>query len=62
MDEGARGAPRAVNEYVVTPVDTGPLISGLVFDTITGDMSFTVPSGYTLFSVEGADLVLELLL
>jgi hypothetical protein len=42
-------------EYVVTPIVTGPVIGDLVFDTITGDMSFTVPAGYSLFNVEGAD-------
>jgi len=45
-------------EYVVTPEAAHPAIGPIVFDVGTGNISFTVPAGYTLAKVEGADTAL----
>ena len=37
----------------------GPVIDAITFDVATGNMSFDVPAGYALVSVEGADCVVD---
>lgn len=45
-------------EYIVYPSPAQPEIGDIVFDPVTGDFSFMLPVGYTLYSVEGADTAL----
>jgi hypothetical protein len=45
----------ALAEYVVQPRDVGPMAGQLTFVSATGEMSFTVPPGYQLGTIEWSD-------
>ena len=46
-------------EFTVRPSEPLPGVEGLVFDPVTGDLSFGLPAGYSLGSLFGADFDLD---
>lgn len=49
----------AWSEFTVRPREVGPGVEELVFDPLTGDLSFNLPAGYSLEGLFGADFDLD---